>query len=117
MSGKADLAAALLAKARSYVAASNDADLARIEVMLLPTCVYQSSGVGDHQGAVAIMAMMAGFFTANPDVHWRATNYRLAEPDCVEFDFVISLQNSEAPGVERLCFDEDRLIRQIEVRR
>ena len=107
----------LIARARSYVAASNDHDAARIEPMLADDCVYESSGVGRHEGLSAIVAMMRDFFAANPKVNWQPSNYRLRDEACVEFDFVIDLGDSTSEGVERLYFDGSGRISRIEVRR
>ena len=107
----------LLTRAQAYVAASNDHDLAAIEPMLAPDCVYQSDAVGRHDGAQAILAMMEGFFASFPDVHWQAGNYRLCARDAVEFSFVITLQGNSSPGAERLHFDGDGRVRLIEVMR
>jgi hypothetical protein len=107
----------LVEQTKSYVAASNAHDLTRIEPMFAADAIYRSSGVGQHEGAPAIIAMMKTFFDANPDVHWDTSSFRVIEENGVEFDFVISLGGNSSTGIERLFFDADNLIRLIEVER
>lgn len=94
----------LISLAREYVDASNAHDLARIRPMFVANARYQSSGVGDHEGAETILAMMQGFFETNPDVHWAPENFSVIENNGVEFDFVITLGGNSNRGVERLFF-------------
>ncbi len=106
----------LINKAESYVAASNDHDVARIRPMLAPDCSYRSAGVGAHDGIDAITAMMQSFFAANPDVHWQVEDYRW-QSDHVVFDFVITLGGTNSSGVEEIHFDKAGAISRIVVRR
>jgi len=106
----------LIRKAESYVAASNDHDVARIRPMLAPECSYRSAGVGAHDGVDTITTMMQSFFAANPDVHWQVENYRW-QSDYVVFDFVITLGGNSSAGVEEIHFDEAGAISQIIVQR
>ncbi len=48
----------LFEKANVYVQASNDHDLAAIKIMFVPQAGYLSSGVGQRQGAAAVLSMM-----------------------------------------------------------
>lgn len=107
----------LIAKARDYVEASNRHDMARIGPMFAAGIVYDSSGVGAHQGADAVRTMMTAFHDANPEVHWKTSGYRPIGQDGVEFDFVMTLDGKEHPGVERIFFTSEGLIRRIEVAR
>ncbi len=95
----------LIKKAESYVAASNDHDIARIRLMLAPDCSYRSAGVGAHDGVDAITTMMQSFFAANPDVHWQVEDYRWQSGHVV-FDFVIALDGTSSSGVEEIHFDK-----------
>lgn len=106
-----------IAKAQSYVAASNAHDVAAIRAMLAEDCRYVSSGVGDHSSKEAILAMMQAFFSANSDVHWECSHYRLESHDCVVFDFAISFGSATAQGVERIRFGKSDEITCIEVAR
>lgn len=106
----------LIKKADSYVAASNDHDIARIRAMLAPECSYRSAGVGRHDGVEAIMIMMQAFFAANLDVHWQTDNYQ-RHPGHVVFDFVITLGGISSSGVEEIHFDEVDKISRIVVQR
>lgn len=106
----------LIKKAESYVAASNDHDIARIRTMLAPACCYRSAGVGRHDGVDAIMTMMQSFFAANPDVHWQVDNYQRC-PSHVVFDFVITLGGNSSSGVEEIHFDGTGDISRIAVQR
>lgn len=106
----------LIKKAESYVAASNDHDIARIRLMLAPECSYRSAGVGRHDGVEAIMTMMQSFFAANPDVHWQAENYHWHSGHVV-FDFVITRDANRSSGVEEIHFDEAGAISRIVVQR
>jgi len=108
---------AWIGKAWAYVEASNQHDMARIGPMLSDDIVYVSSGVGDHEGAGAVLEMMSAFHEANPDVHWQAENYRTIDRDGVEFDFVMTLGGAEHRGVERIFFTPTGQIRRIEVKR
>jgi limonene-1,2-epoxide hydrolase len=106
----------LIRKAESYVAASNDHDIARIRAMLAPECSYRSAGVGQHDGVEAIVTMMQWFFAANPDVHWQVDNYQRRSGHVV-FDFVITLGGNSSSGVEEIHFDETGDISRIVVQR
>lgn len=106
----------LIRKAEAYVAASNAHDIARIQPMLAPECNYSSAGVGRHDGVEAIMTMMQSFFAANPDVHWRAENYR-RRSDHVVFEFVVTMGGQSASGVEEIHFDGAGQISRIMVQR
>lgn len=108
---------ALIEKTRAYVDASNEHDVDRIETMLAADAVYLSTGVGRHDGATAILHMNRSFFSANPDVHWNTTSYRVVENGGVEFDFIISLGGASYPGVERVFFDPQGKIVRVEVER
>jgi hypothetical protein len=111
-----DTVTGFIEKARSYVAASNDHDLGAIEAMLAADCIYRSAGVGRHDGSAAILAMMTSFFGSYPDVHWEAENYQWIA-DHVRFDFVITLGEDSSSGVEKIWFDGDGRISEIEVLR
>ena len=102
-------------KAKSYVSASNAHDVSTIGPMLALDCRYISTGVGEHRGKTAILAMMAGFFSSNPDVHWDVPEYRLEGQQCVAFDFTISTDGQSNRGLEKISFTEDGLISVIEV--
>ena len=106
----------LIEKAESYVAASNNHDIARIRAMLAPACSYRSAGVGRHDGVDAIMTMMQSFFAASPDVHWQADTYQRRSGHVV-FDFVITLGGNCSSGVEEIHFDEAGDISRIVVQR
>jgi limonene-1,2-epoxide hydrolase len=106
----------LIRKAESYVAASNDHDIARIRLMLAPECSYRSAGVGAHDGVDAITTMMHSFFAANPDVHWQVEDYRWRSGHVV-FDFVITLGGTNSSGVEEIHFDKAGAISRIVVHR
>ncbi len=107
----------LVQRAQAYVAASNAHDVSAVETMLAAECVYESSGVGRHEGAEAIIAMMRGFFASAPDVHWQTDGYRPVAGNGVEFDFVISMNGETSNGVERLFFDDRGAITRVEVAR
>ncbi len=107
----------LIARTRAYVDASNDHDVERIRTMLSDGATYQSSGVGEHEGADAIIAMNTTFFAAKPDVHWQPANFRTVEGDGVEFDFVITIGGADSRGVERVFFDDTGQIVRVEVER
>jgi len=107
----------LIALAEAYVAASNAHDLDEITAMFAPDAQYRSSGVGGHDGRDAIRAMNEAFFAANPDVRWETSGHRIVPGEGVEFDFVISLGGTRSRGVERVFFDENGLIRRVEVER
>lgn len=111
-----DTVTGFIEKAQAYVAASNDHDLAAIEAMLAPDCIYRSAGVGRHDGIEAILAMMTSFFASYRDVNWQAENYRWLS-DHVRFDFVITLGGNSSTGEEMIWFDADGRISEIEVRR
>ena len=117
MTGMTPIEQDLLKRAQAYVAASNAHDIAAIESMIAADCVYVSSGVGSHDGADAIIAMMRGFFDAVPDVSWQASRYRPIAGSGVEFDFVISMNGKSSTGVERLFFDDRGMIVRVEVAR
>ena len=117
MSAIANDNSAWIGKAQGYVHASNQHDMTRIGAMLSEDIIYASSGVGEHEGAGAVMHMMAAFHEANPEVHWQAENYRIIDRDGVEFDFIMTLDGAEHRGVERIFFTPDGLIRRIEVER
>ena len=106
----------LIEKAEAYVAASNAHDVDRISKMLAPGCSYRSAGVGRHDGADAIIAMMRSFFASNRDVHWQAENYR-GHSGHVVFDFVITMGGDSSSGVEEIHFDEAGHISRIVVQR
>lgn len=106
----------LIKKAESYVAASNDHDIARIRPMLAADCSYRSAGVGAHDGVEAIATMMQSFFAANSDVHWQVEDYRW-QTGHVVFDFVITLGGTSSSGVEEIHFDDTGAISRIVVRR
>jgi len=101
--------------AKGYVAASNAHDLELIRPMFRETAVYQSSGVGFHEGGAQIVAMMEGFLGANPDVHWQVQNYKTIEGNGVEFDFIMCMGGEKSKGVERIFFDETGAIIRIEM--
>jgi len=106
----------LIKKAESYVAASNDHDIARIRMMLASDCSYRSAGVGAYDGLDAITTMMQSFFAANPDVHWQVEDYRWQSGHVV-FDFVITLDGTSSSGVEEIHFDKAGAICRIVVHR
>ncbi|MCP5076159.1 MAG: nuclear transport factor 2 family protein [Rhodobacteraceae bacterium] len=105
----------LVPKAKAYVAASNAHDLNLIAQLLNEDCRYNSSGVGGYRGKAAIISMMEGFFSNNPNVHWDVPEYRLDGQLCVVFDFTISLGGQSNRGLEKISFAEDGLIAIIEV--
>ena len=107
----------LIARTQAYVEASNDHDVERIAGMLADDASYSSSGVGEHEGAAAILAMNTTFFDANPDVHWQPENFRAVGDDGVAFDFVITIGGQPSSGVERVYFHPDGRIRRVEVER
>ena len=107
----------LVTRTRTYVDASNDHDLGRITTMFAEQATYHSSGVGEHTGVGAILAMTSAFFAANPDVNWQPTNFRLVEKGGVEFDFIITIAGKASQGVERVFFDTDGRILRVEVER
>ena len=111
-----DTVTGFIEKAQGYVAASNDHDLSAIEAMLAPDCIYRSAGVGRHDGSRAILAMMTAFFASNRDVHWDADNYQWLS-DHVQFDFVITLGGNSSAGEEKIWFDGEGRISEIEVLR
>ncbi len=106
----------LITKAKDYVAASNAHDVDRIRPMLASDCSYRSAGVGRHDGADAVMAMMQSFFAANPDVHWDARNYQ-QQANHVAFDFRITLGAGTSSGREEIHFSEAGKISRIVVQR
>lgn len=107
----------LITWTRAYVDASNEHDVGRIRSMLAYDATYHSSGVGNHHGAGAIVAMNKSFFAASPDVHWQPENFRAVEDDGVEFDFVITIAGQPSKGVERVFFNDGGKIRRVEVER
>lgn len=106
-----------LSMAQAYVAASNAHDVEAIAPMLQENCRYLSSGVGEHVGKAAILAMMKQFFAANPDVHWEVSAYGLDEEGQVVFDFTITYSGASGQGVETIGFSEDGDIAFIKVER
>lgn len=106
-----------IGRAKAYVNASNAHDVDRIADLLGAEAVYQSTGVGTHVGADAILAMSRNFFADNPDVRWEGSNYRAISGEGVEFDFTISVQGERHKGVERVFFDASGLICRVEVER
>ena len=110
-------AADLITRTQAYVDASNDHDVERIAGMLADDATYSSSGVGEHHGATAILAMNTAFFDANPNVHWQPDNFRAVGDDGVAFDFVITIGGKPSSGVERVFFNTDGRIRRVEVER
>lgn len=111
----------LVEQARSYVSASNEHDLDRVEGMFAGNAEYISKRAGSHAGREAIRAMMDGFFADFPDVRWTAGYYRSAEPGGIAYDFVMTAtsprtgETIEHTGVERIFFDDGGKIRRIEV--
>lgn len=85
--------------------------------MLAEECRYVSTGVGEHRGKAAILSMMEGFFSNNPDVRWDVPEYRLDGRQCVVFDFTITFGGQSGRGVEKITFTEDGEICLIEVSR
>ena len=83
--------------------------------MLAQECRYISTGVGEHLGKTAILSMMEGFFSDNPDVYWDVPEYRQEGRRCVVFDFTVLLGGQSRRGLEKLSFAEDGLISIIEV--
>lgn len=110
-------ASELIGKTKAYVEASNAHDVDRIATMLKEDVVYQSTGVGRHEGAAAILTMNRSFFGEYPDVHWDAENYRTVDDGGVEFDFVITLGGHSSSGIERVFFDPSGRISRVEVER
>ena len=102
-------------KAQNYVSASNAHDIAAIGPMLAQDCRYVSTGVGEHKGKAAILAMMEGFFAGNPDVHWSVPAYHMEAPDLVAFEIAITLSGKTLEGLEKISFTDDGLITCIEV--
>jgi len=103
-------------KAKAYVSASNEHDLGQIKTMLAGDCSYRSAGVGRHDGVEAIMRMMQSFFASNPEVRWKAENYRWRS-DHVIFDFLITLGGNTSSGVEEIHFNDAGKICRIVVQR
>ncbi len=104
-------------KAKAYVDASNNHDLAAIAPMLAENCRYVSSGVGEHRGQKSILAMMETFFSTNPDVRWTVSEYQMNSENQVIFDFTITLGGRSNQGTEKISFDGDGNISNIEVSR
>ena len=111
-----------MALARRYTGYANTYNLDGCESMFAEDMVYVSDGVGVHAGRVAIRAMMDAFFAIRPDLHWDESNYRLAGPDAVAFDFVMTGTDPVAGGpfrrvgVETIYFNPDGKIGRIEVK-
>jgi nuclear transport factor 2 (NTF2) superfamily protein len=107
--------------ARAYVALSNTHRIELILPMFSATAVYTSSAVGEFVGPSAIGKMMRGFFTRYPDVFWLAENYRF-ENNRVTFDFSLQAnaaatgEHLQRQGIERIEFDENGLIKKLEVK-
>lgn len=107
---------------RAYVALSNAHRLEFIRAMFDERAVYHSAHVGEFAGRDAIAEMMNGFFSRFPDVHWDAVNYRSVESGCVTFEFSMTAtekatgKSIERTGVETVAFNENGLIRRLEVR-
>lgn len=76
--------------ARAYVALSNAHVLRLIEPMLSMDAVYTSANVGEFVGRADICAMMEGFFSRFPDVHWRTSKFRNTTANTVQFNFVMT---------------------------
>ncbi len=107
--------------AKAYVALSNAHRVEMILPMFSTDAVYTSSTAGEFTGPADIGTMMRGFFASYPDAFWLAENYRF-DGSRVSFDF--GLQASEAVsgtrlqrlGIERIEFDENGLIKKLEVK-
>jgi hypothetical protein len=69
----------MLAAAADYVEKSNRGQVAECLAMFAPDAVYGSTTVGGHQGIEAISAMMTGFFSKFPAVHWEVQEYALSQ--------------------------------------
>jgi hypothetical protein len=107
--------------ARAYVALSNAHRVELIKPMFSATAVYSSSAVGEFVGSDAIGEMMRGFFTSYPDAFWLAENYR-HDNNRVIFDFSLQAnaaatgEHLQRQGIERIEFDENGLIKKLEVK-
>ena len=108
--------------AELYVDRSNTHELDRIFPMFAPDATYYSIYTGECAGRKNIAAMMKGFFERFPDVRWEVEEYRNQGHRTVEFTFrrhatdIESCRKIEAEGRERIIFNDDGLIRRIEVR-
>ena len=106
---------------RAYVALSNAHRVELILPMFSATAVYSSSAVGEFVGSDSIAEMMRGFFTRYPDVFWLAEKYRY-DNNRVTFDFSLQAnaaatgEHLQRQGVERIEFDQDGLIKKLEVK-
>jgi limonene-1,2-epoxide hydrolase len=106
--------------ARAYVALSNAHRPDLIQPLFANDAVYRSSAVGEHRGAMAIVAMMRAFFTRYPDVHWQCRHYR-CDGDRVSFDFELRATGADdgsqlqRAGIEHIDFDARGLIKALEV--
>ena len=107
--------------AKAYVALSNAHSLAFILPMFSDTAKYQSTNVGQFAGRKAIGEMMAAFFSRFPDVHWQVPNYRYAEKNRVDFEFIMTASEAhsgdrvERRGLEQIEFSEEGYISRISV--
>ena len=107
--------------AKNYVTLSNDHNLPLIKPLFTDDATYHSAYFGEYKGRTAIHAMMTGFFTRFPDVHWEVTEYRCIEDNGVEFAFVMtgmdtsSSERVKRQGLERLYFTPEGLIKHIAV--
>ena len=107
--------------AHAYVALSNAHRVELIRPLFATDAIYHSSAVGEFQGVDAIIDMMRAFFTRYPDAFWLCEHFR-CELNRVSFDF--SLQASDAQsgeqlqrsGIERIEFDDQGLIKRLEVK-
>jgi len=111
-----------MARALTYVEASNDHDLEVVEAMIADDAVYISTGVGSHEGGPAIRAMMNGFFASVSNLNWATSNWHVDEDGACAFDFTMTgFQNQTGErinktGHERIWVAADGLITRIEVR-
>lgn len=107
--------------AKTYVQASNDHDLNRIEAMFAPSANYVSAGAGTHIGRTGIRAMMDGFFSTHSDLNWQTARWHEDVDGACAFDFVMTAKNMHTgekikrAGHERIWVDENGFITRIEV--
>jgi len=107
--------------AKNYIELSNKHNLKQIELLFLGSALYHSAYFGEYKGAVAIREMMQSFFARYPDVHWEVSDYRETDDGGIEFDFIMTGTDAAAGelvrrhGRERIYFESDGLIRQINV--
>lgn len=109
-----------IAQTKAYFKLSNERRLDEIPRLFHKKAIYSSDNTGLYFGLDAIMEMMHGFFTMNPEIHWQINNIKEVKASVVEVVFTATGVTAEAQpfmreGIERLVI-ENGLIRYIEVR-